>query len=157
MRAPDIPCNAANLACRALRKTANLALRIAIAIVDKSRHILDVAKAALAIARGLVKAAKHTLDIAIGFLEVVKKTYSVGVKALSAVVNFVATKIIYIKEIYFKVGLNVAQGGVFQCRVKGVLMGNHINIYLKFDTKHILTIIKALGEKAIHGLSKFIG
>ena len=126
-------------------------------MVDKSRHLLDVAKAALQVARGVVNAAKRSLDVAIAFLDGVRHTYRVGVKAITAVVNFALTKIINIREIYFKVGLGVANGGVFQCRVKAVLMGRNIDVNLKINTRNIWSIIKSLAERAIPGLSKFIG
>ena len=134
-----------------------MALRVAIWVVDKSRHFLDIAKVALYIARGVVYAARSTLDIAIAFLEGVKITYRIGVNAISALANFVLTKIINIREIYFKVGLSVASGGVFECRVKGVLVGANINLHLKIDTRNIWSIAKSLAEKAFSGLSNFIG
>ena len=58
---------------------------------------------------------------------------------------------------YFKVKLSVANGGKFKCRVKGVLMGKNINLKLDFDTNDILGIAKSLGERAVSGISKFIG
>lgn len=140
-----------------IKRAVDLALRVAIWLVNKSRHVLDIAKAALSVARGIVYAAKRSLDIAIGFLEAVRVTYKVGVKAISAVANFVLTKIINIREIYFRVGLRAASGGAFVCRVKGVLMGGNIDVNLKVDTRNILSVARSLAEKAISGLSKFIG
>ena len=140
-----------------IRRAIDFALRVAIWVVDKSRHVLDVAKAVLHVARGVVYVARRSLDLAIAFLDGVRYTYRVGVKAISAVINFALTKIINIREIYFKVGLGVANGGVFQCRVKGVLMGGNIDVNLRIDTRNIWSIIRSLAEKAIHGLSKFIG
>ena len=126
-------------------------------LVDKSRHSLDVAKAGLLVARGAVNNAKSLLDPAIAFLDQVKHTYRVGVKAITAVEKFAQPKIINIREIYFKVGLGVANGGVFQCRVKGVLMGKNFDMNLRIDTRNIWLIIKSLAERAIPGLSRFIG
>lgn len=108
-------------------------------------------------ARGVVFAARHTLDIAIVFLEGVKKLYRIGVEALSALATFILTKIINIREIYFKVGLSVANGGRFQCRVKGVLLGLNVDLNLDIDTRNIWSIAKSLADKAFSGLSKFIG
>ena len=118
---------------------------------------IDVAKGILTVAQGAVSLAKGILQGAIYFLEGVKRLYRVGVEALAAIANFVLTKIINIREVYFKVGLSVANGGEFECRIKGVLLGNNIDIHLKFDTRNIWSLVKALAEKAISGLSKFIG
>ena len=156
-RATDPICLAANAACWLLKKPLDLILQAAIVVVDKSRHVLDVAKVALDVARGVVYAAKRSLDGAILFLEGVKVTYRVGVNALSALANFVLTKIINIREIYFKVGLSAADGGIFQARVKGVLMGIDIDLNLEIDTRNIWKIAKSLAEKAVSGLSNFIG
>ena len=150
-------CIAKNAACYVLKKPLDLALSLAIKIVDKSRVTLDVAKAALSVAQGVVNVAKRSLDVAIAFLEGVKRTYRVGVNAISALANFALTKIINIREMYFKVGLSAASGGKFQCRVKGVLMGKNINVNLSFDTRNIGTIAKSLAERAVSGISKFIG
>ena len=105
----------------------------------------------------MVYAARRSLDVAIAFLEGVKRLYRIGVNALSALARFVLTQIINIREIYFNVGLNTASGGRFQCRVIGVLMGQHININLNIDTRNIWSIARSLAEKAFSGLSKFIG
>lgn len=156
-RVTDPACIAKNAACYLLKKPLDLALTVATKVVDKSRGILDVAKGALSVAQGVVNAAKRTLDVAIGFLEGVKRTYRTGVNALSALTNFALTKVINIREMYFKAGLSVANGGVFHCRVKGILMGKSINLNLSFDTSNIGSIAKALAERAFSGISKFIG
>lgn len=101
--------------------------------------------------------AKKSLGIAKRELENVKKLYKVGVKALKALKSFIATKIINIHEIYFKVALSVANSGKFQCRMKGVVVGRNLDVNLNFDIKDILSIAKSLGEKVISGISDFIG
>ena len=150
-------CIAKNAACYALKKPLDFALSVAIKVVDKSKVTLNVAKGALSVAQGVVNVAKRSLDLAIGFLEGVKKTYRVGVNAISSLANFALPKIINIRDMYFKVGLSAASGGKFQCRIKGVLMGNNINVNLSFDTGNIGTIAKSLAERAVSGISKFIG
>ena len=140
-----------------LKKSLARALQGAKKVVDTSRHSLDVAKGILSAAQGALDAAKAPLDLANKALDVVKATYKAGVSALSALAKFALTKIIAITEMYFKVGLRVANGGKFQCRVKGVLMGKSFEEQLYFDTKNIFVIAKSLGEKAISGISKFIG
>ena len=108
-------------------------------------------------AQGAVNAAKGVLDLAIAALEVVKITYRVGVNAVTAFTKFALTQIINIREMYFKVSLSAANGGQFKCRIKGVLMGNNIDVDLDFNTKNILGIAKSLGEKALSGIAGFIG
>ena len=185
-RVSDATCHAHNAACWALKRPLDLALKAAIWVVDKSRHALDVAKGALHVARGVVYAARQSLNAANAFLEGVKRLYSVGVNAISAharfiltqIINirdiyfnvglnvanaisararFILTQIINIREIYFNVGLNVANGGRFQCRVTGTLMGQNININLDIDIRNVWSFAKSLAERALSGLSKFIG
>jgi len=146
-----------NAACYLLKKPLDLVLTAEIKVVDKSRVLLDAAKGALSVAQGVVNAAKRSLDLAIGFLEGVKKAYHTGVNAMSALANFALTKIINIREMYFKAGLSVANGGVFHCRIRGVLMGKSVNLNLSFDTHNTLSIARALAEQAFSGISKFIG
>ena len=119
--------------------------------------MLDVAKGVLSAAQGVVNSAKKLLDVAVKALDVVRVTYRVGVGALNAITKFVLTKIINIKEMYFKVQLGAASGGKFRCRVKGVLVGRKINLNLSFDTNDIISIAKSLGEKVVAGISRFIG
>ena len=154
---PDPLCVAANTACAALKKPLDLILRGAIIIIDKSLVALDVVKGLLTAAQGILNGFKNSLNIAIKFLDGVKVIYRVGVNALSALANFVLTKIINITEMYFKVELSAANGGKFQCRVMGVLFGKNLNVQLSFDTRNILSIAKSLGERAVKGISKFIG
>ena len=58
---------------------------------------------------------------------------------------------------YFKVELSVANGGEFQCRVVGTLMGENINVNLDFDVRNPLKLAKSLADRAISGLSEFVG
>ena len=156
-RITDPVCLGRNAACYALKKPLDFALTAAIRIVDKSKVALDVAKGALSVAKGIVNAAKRSLNVAIAFLERVKRTYRIGVNAISALTRFTLTKIINIRKMYFRVGLRLANGGKFQCRVEGVLLGRSINLSLSFNTRNIWSVGRALAERAISGLSKFIG
>ena len=156
-RIDDPLCIAENAGCALLKEPLDLILRGAAAFVDESRIVLEAAKGALSVAQGFVSAAKGTLDIAIAGLTAVRKTYRAGVEALSAFANFALTEIINIREMYFKVALSVADGGEFQCRVKGVLMGNNIDLELALNVRNPLELAKSLGEKAISGISSFFG
>ena len=156
-RVTDPICLAANAACWLLKKPLDLILQGAIFIVDKSRHALDVVKGVLSLAQGAMHVAKLVLDGAIAFLEGVKVTYRVGVSAISALADFVLTKIVNIQEIHFRVSLQAANGGEFMCRIRGVLMGMNLDLNINFNTGNIWALIKSLGEKAITGLGGFIG
>ena len=150
-------CLLANAACWLLKKPLDLLLQVAIFIVDKSRHALDVVKGVLSLAQGAMHAAKFVLDAAIVFLEGVKVTYRVGVSAISALADFVLTKIVNIREIHFRVSLQAAKGGEFMCRVKGVLIGMNLDLVININTGNIWPLIIKLGEKVITGLGSFIG
>ena len=150
-------CLAANAACWLLKKPLDLILQAAIFVVDKSRHVLDVAKVALTLAQGVLHTAKLALDAAIVVLEGVKITYKVGVKAISALVDFALTKILNIREMHFRVALGTAKGGEFECGIRGVVLGVNFNLRVKFNLFDIWSLIKYIAEQAISGLSKFIG
>ena len=156
-RVTDPICIAANAGCAVLKEPLDLILRGAAVFVDKSRIVLEGAKAALSVAQGFVSAAKGTLDIAIAGLTAVRKTYRIGVKALSVFADFALTEIINIREMYFKVALDVANGGEFRCRVKGVLIGVDFDLNLKLNVRSPLELAKSLGESAISGISNFFG
>ena len=143
--------------CWALKKSLDLILKAAVVVVDKSRHILDVVKVALSLAQGVLYTAKLALDAANVVLEGIKIAYKVGVTAISALVNFTFGKLINIREIYFKTALSVAKIGEFECHVRGVLMGANLDIIVKFNIRDVLSLIKNFAERAISGLSKFVG
>ena len=105
----------------------------------------------------MVNRAKNSLDGVVAALEQVKNAYRVGVSAINALARFTQAKIIGIREIYFKVGLSVANGGKFKVRVECVLMGRSYKLTLGFDTRDVLSFAKKLAERALSGLSKFIG
>ena len=114
-------------------------------------------KVALTAAQGVLHTAKLAFDGAILFLEGVKVTYNVGISAISALTDFVLTEIINIREIQFRAGLSVAKGGEFMCKIRGVLLGKDLNVSVNFNIRDITSLIKNIAEKAITGLSSFIG
>ena len=150
-------CLVANAACWLLKKPLDLILQAAIFVVDKSRHVLDVAKVALTLAQGVLHTVKLGLDAANVVLEVIKVTYKIGVKAISALVDFALTKVLNIREMHFRVALGSAKGAEFECGVRGVLLGVNFNLRVKFNLFDIWSLIKFFAERAISGLSKFIG
>ena len=129
----------------------------AIVVVDKSKGVLDVAKVALILAQGVLNTAKLAFNAANAALEGVKVLYKVGATALTALVDFSFTKPINIREIYFRRALSVANSFEFDCRVKGVLLGANLDIRVKFNVRDVLSLIGVIADRAISGLSKFIG
>lgn len=107
-------------------------------------------------ARGVVNVARHSLDVANVYLEGLKQFYGVGVSALDALDKFVPTQIIDIQEIYFSVGLDVANGGRFKCQVKGKAMGQEFTRKLDFDVNNLCPIAMSLADIAVPGLSSHI-
>lgn len=156
-RIPNPICVKRNAICWGLKRSADLALRGGVAFLNRAKRSLDVAKGPVHVGRALIHAAKRSLDVVIRALEGVKRLYSVGVKAVSALTRFTLTKIINIREVHFKVGLSVANGGKFRCQVRAVLMGRNVVLHLHIDTRNIWSIARQLANRALGGLSKFIG
>ena len=156
-RVTDPVCTIANAACWLLKKPLDLILQVAIVVVDKSRHTLDIVKVALSVAQGILNGVKVVLDGAIAALEGVKVAYKVGVSAISALVNFALTQIINIQEIYFRAALSEANGGEFMCRVQGVLMGMKLDMVASFNARNIWSLVCKIAEKAVQGLCSSIG
>lgn len=123
--------------------------------LKKARDILNKAKRFLRKAQNIVSFAKKAWNKAKKALNYLKKT--VGAIALKALKTLLSNKIINIIEMNFKVELRKAVGGRFECGVKGILLGKRFSFHLDFDTRNILSLAKSLAEKAIRGLSKFIG
>ena len=153
----DLICVTANTACAGLKATAKGVLKTAQGILQGTKLTLNAAKAVLEVAKKPVTAAQAILDGVNVILEQVKKAYEAGTKAASFIVQFTLTKILSISKMYFKVELSAASGGKFQCRVKGVLVGNNFNSYFMFDTNNIFGIAKSLADRAASGVSKYIG
>lgn len=152
---PD--CNAQNADCALSKKRIVSDLKDAVNRLASSRHSLDHAKSAFSVAQGDVSDAIKGLKMAEKALNDAMATYSAGVKASSALIEFGLSKIIKITKMYFHVELSVANSGVFQCQVEVELMGAQFNLNLKFDTGDIVGIAKSLGEVAIPGVSRFFG
>ena len=156
-RAPDAVCETKRGACIAARETATLALKGAEKVVDTSRVALDVAKGVLEGAKRTVSAAKGALDAANAALEAAKQTYRAGADAASALARFALNDLFNIKEITFDVSLSVASGGSFSGRVSARILGRDVNAAVSVNVHDIASMAKQLADKAISGLSSFIG
>ena len=153
-RAPNVVCEAARAGCIALRKTLELALRAAAAIVDQSRVVLDAAILALEVAKGAVNAAKLPFDAAVAALEAVKQTYRVGVEAANQIARFGLGGIVNLKEITFDVSLGEAAGGSFRGSVRGCLAGNNVRLNIHINLHDVIAIARQIADHVIGGLSR---
>ena len=122
-RIPDPACEAANVACAALKEPIKLALRAAEEVVDSSRVTLDGLKAALTPLKAAVEAAKAVVKVAEEALEGLKVTFATALQAADAIVAFGLNGLISIREISFNVNLDVAAGGSFSGSVRAVFVG----------------------------------
>ena len=156
-RLPNPACLAANAGCWLLKKPLGVALEVAKFAVVKGTHVLDVAKLALSMAQGALLDAQNLLDAAKKGLEGIKVAYRVGINAISALAKLVFTQIINIREVNFKVEIQAASSGKFACDIKGVLMGKKLEANLQFNARDIWSLARVLADKAMSGLSKFIG
>ena len=154
---PDAVCETVNAACKAARETAKGVLKAAEKTVKGSKVTLDAAKGVLEGAKGVVSAAKHTLDVANAALEAAKLTYKIGADAATALTRFALKDLFNIREITFDVSLSVASGGSFSGRVSARIFGKNVDASLSIDVRDIVSMAKQLADKAIGGLSKFVG
>ena len=153
----DPVCVTANAGCELLIAAAKETLSLAQGVLDGAKTSLNAAKAVLAVAEGAVTAAQGVLDGANAVLEGVKIAVEAGTKAASFIADFALTDILSITEMYFNVELSKANGGVFECRVKGVLVGQNIDAQFSFNTNDLAGIAKSLANEAADGIGNFIG
>lgn len=137
-RAPNLICEAGNLACKALRGIAYVALELAKKIVDGSRWTLDVAKGFLKAAEVIVDNNRWPLDAAIGILEGVKFTVHAGLEAAKFIVRLGLGGIISIRKIEFDVKIGLVTEGHF--------MGS---IQISFLRRHYVTLSFELRFKSV--------
>ena len=146
-------CEAERAGCIAIRETASLVLRAAEALVDQSRHVLDVAIAALEVAKGIVNAAELPFDAAVAALEVVRQTYRVGVEAGNQIARFGLGGVVNLKEITFDVLLSAAAEGSFGGSVRGCLAGNNVQLDININLHDVVAIARQIADHVISGLS----
>eukprot|EP00058_Branchiostoma_floridae_P023925 XP_002609415.1 hypothetical protein BRAFLDRAFT_124626 [Branchiostoma floridae] len=108
---------------RHLLDVAILAMKAAREIVDKSRILLDAAILILKGAEEFVDKSRVILDVAEGFLEGVKQANRFGAAVAKKVAGAVLGGIIDIQEIGFSVKLAVAQSGHFRGWIKVAFFG----------------------------------
>ena len=149
-------CITKNGVCYGLRKTALLGLKGAEYLVGKSRGILNAANAVLNVAKHVVRVAKRSLDIVNAILEGVKRAYQAGTKALTAIVHYGLGGIFDIRELSFDVALSSAATGHFRVSVLVSIFHKLKRFSLNINLRNILSFVRAIGEKVIHGLKKFL-
>ena len=132
-RAPNLICEAANLACKGLRGIAYAALWLAEKIVDGSRW---------------------TLDVAIGVLEAAKIAVKIGAEAAKFIVNLGLGGIINIKKIEFDVKIGLVTAGHFKGAIVVSFLGKH-DVELKFELrlKSVKDMALDLADAVFPGIS----
>ena len=152
---PNPLCVAANAACYLLKEPIKFLIRAAAVIVDKSRHLLKVAKFALTVAEKVVRSARHLLKVAIVFLEGVKVACKAGIQALKFVNKALFTSL-DIQEISFHTSLSAANGGAFRVGVKAVVLTRPVSFRIHFNIRNPIELIKSLASQLVGGLFKFL-
>lgn len=104
----------------------------------------------------MVKVSKRSLDIANGFLETVKKVHQAGTKAISVLSSFATGGVFEIRELSFDVALSAAATGHFKVSVQVSLFDRLKRFSLGINLRNLTSFVKAIGERMIHGLKKFI-
>ena len=149
-------CITKNGVCYGLRKTAMLGLKGAEYLVRKSKGILNAANVVLEAAKRVVSITKHSLVIVKALLEGDKRAYQAGTKALSAILRYGLNGIFDIRELSFNVALSSAATGHFRVSVLVSIFHKLKRFSLNINLRNILSFVRAIGEKVIRGLKKFL-
>ena len=152
---PDPRCLAANTACYALKKPIQASIGVARTAVDKSRHLLVVAKVALAAAERFVRSARHILHVAIAFLQGVKAACRAGTQALQFVNRALFTSL-NIQEISFHTSLSAANGGAFGVGVRAIVLRRPVSFRIHFNIRNPIALIMSLASRLVGGLFNFL-
>ena len=153
-RVPDPVCEAANVACVALKEPIKLALKGAEEIVDASRHTLELAKAGIAIPQATLIAAEATVGVAQKGLDGIEAAYAAGLKAADFIARIGLNGLISIRQISFDVSLDAAAGGSFSGSIKAVFAGSaEVTVSLKINLYDIISMVKQLVDHIGDGLS----
>eukprot|EP00118_Oscarella_pearsei_P003468 m.14405 g.14405 ORF g.14405 m.14405 type:complete len:651 (+) comp25740_c0_seq1:1-1953(+) len=126
-RVPNPLCVAANVACKAVRGVAYVALWAA-------EKALNVARAPFVAARA--------------FLEVVKQAVKLGAQAASWIISHALTGLISIKRIWFDVSVTAVKGGSFGGGIRvSFLKRSPIQFSFSLSFRNPFAMIKALAER----------
>ena len=133
-----------------------LGLKGAEYLVRKSKGILNAANVVLEAAKRVVSITKHSLVIVKALLEGDKRAYQAGTKALSAILRYGLDGIFDIRELSFNVALSSAATGHFRVSVLVSIFRKLKRFSLNINLRNILSFVRAIGEKVIRGLRKFL-
>ena len=173
---PDPLCVLANLACRAIRAIAFLALEVAkifvripmLALdvakavvsvaqfaVDKSRVVLTLAEGALELGKLALEASKGVLELAKLSLEAVKIAIKAAAKVLEFVIKFGLKSLIDVRNCGFKFAVSTKDLPVFDvfCDVNAFRLGWK-TIRIRINFKNILQTIWQAAKATINALVK---
>ena len=104
----------------------------------------------------MVEIGKKSLDIANAVLEGVNRAYQAGTKALSAIVSFGLGGVFDIREVSFDVALSTAATGHFRALIEVSIFRKLKRFSLDINLRNILSFVKAIGERAVKGIKKFL-
>ena len=152
----DHICRARNWACEKTRKAVSRSFGIAKKVLDKSKHLFNAAKRLLSVAQRVVSFSKRSLDVANRFLDAMYKIHQAGVKSLSVLSSFATGGVFEIREMSFDVALSTAGTGHFKVSVLASLLGKLKRFSIGINLKNLTSFVKAIGERMIRGLKKFI-
>ena len=153
-RIPDPICEAANVACLALKEPIKLALKAAEEVVDASRHTLEVAKAGIAIPQATLLAAEAAVSVAQKALDGIEAAYAAGLKAADFIARLGLNGLISIRQISFDINLDAAAGGSFSGSITAVFAGSaEVTVSLHINLYDIISMVKQLVDHIGDGLS----
>ena len=152
----DHICHAFNKGCNSVRRAVSISFGVAKRALDKSKHIFNAAKGLLHGAQRVVAISKRSLDVANRFLDAMNRIHQAGIKATSALASFATGGTFDIREISFDVALSAAATGHFKVSVLASFFGRLKRFTLGINLRNLTSFIKAIGERMIHGIKKFI-
>ena len=155
-RITDPICLLKNAGCSKSRNIAKAGLKGAQYLVDQSRRSLDVANGVLEGAKHAFRKSKIAFDVANAALSEAKKANRAGMQALSAVTQFGLGGVFDITELSFDVPLSAAGTGHFRVSAVVKTFGHYRRYWLSINLRNILPFVKAIGNKVIGGLKRFI-
>lgn len=151
---PDAVCHATNAACNGLKVPIRVSLRAAEAVVNTARGTLHAAKHALISLQAVVRVAQAALIGAHHAVVGVQRAFAVGLIAANTVARFGVNGLISIREISFRINLDVAARGSFSGSVKAVFAGAaEKTFYLNINLRDITSMAKQLANHIGKGFS----
>ena len=149
-------CYLRKIACRRYRRVVYVRLRVAKFGVRRRRAFLRRAFAVFRRAKQLAGIGRRSLYLARFAFNRVKRAFNALRKTLSAFASFGLGGVFDIKEVSFSVPLSAAATGRFRASIVVSIFRKLKRFPLNINLRNILSFIKTIGERVIHGLWKFL-